>query len=94
MASLDARDLRKSMAVNFYGHQWVSSAAVQVMLQQGSGGLCYNISKAPLNPGAKLGPYVGQGCSSLMRQYAVEYEAHRIRTNAVNADRVAAICLT
>ena len=48
MASLDARDLRKSMAVNFYGHQWVSSAAVQVMLQQGSGGsLLYNISKAP-----------------------------------------------
>jgi len=91
MAACPPDDLHKSMAVNFYGHQWASSAAVKVMLVQNTGGsLLYNISKAPLNPGPKLGPYAiaKSAALALMRQYAVEYGSHGIRANAVNADRV------
>ena len=91
MASCSVEDLQKSMSVNFYGHQWVSSTAVTIMLQQQTGGsLLYNISKAPLNPGPKLGPYAiaKSAALALMRQYAVEYGEHGIRANAVNADRV------
>merc|ERR1711865_986856 len=80
------------MAVNFYAHQLVSSSAVRIMQRQKSTGGCllYNISKAPLNPGAKLGPYcVAKAAAlALMRQYAIEYGSAGIRANAVNPDRV------
>ena len=91
MATCPPEDLIKSMAVNFYGHQWTSSAAVKIMLNQNIGGsLLYNISKAPLNPGPALGPYAiaKSAALALMRQYAVEYGKDGIRANAVNADRV------
>ena len=91
MAACPPEDLIKSMNVNFYGHQNASSAAVNIMLQQDTGGsLLYNISKAPLNPGPQLGPYAiaKSAALALMRQYAVEYGNKGIRANAVNADRV------
>lgn len=91
IASVDHASLRKSMDINFYGHQWVSSAGVRRMVAQGLGGaLLYNISKAPLNPGPKLGPYCVAKAAALglMRQYCVEYGERGIRANAVNADRV------
>ena len=91
MASCSPEILEKSMNVNFYGHQWVSSTATTIMLEQNTGGsLLFNISKAPLNPGPKLGPYAiaKSAALALMRQYAVDYGKHGIRANAVNADRV------
>jgi len=91
MAACEPPVLDKSMAINFYAHQWVSATAVTIMLQQQLGGsLLYNISKAPINPGPKLGPYAiaKSAALALMRQYAVEYGKHGIRANAVNADRV------
>jgi len=91
IASVEPSQLDLSMNVNFLGHQWVSSAAVRHMVAQETGGcLLYNVSKAPLNPGPKLGPYVIAKAATLalMRQYCVEYGDRKIRSNAVNADRV------
>ena len=61
------------------------------MIAQNIGGsLLYNVSKAPLNPGAKLGPYcIAKAATlALMRQYAIEYGKYGIRANAVNPDRI------
>jgi len=91
IASVDPAQLALSMNVNFLGHQFVSSAAVRRMVTQGSGGcLLFNVSKAPLNPGAKLGPYcIAKAATlALMRQYTVDYSHRLIRSNCVNADRV------
>ena len=97
MASCARDVLEKSMNINFFSHQWITSAVVRMlfenifaresffdlhrlfitivlalkenvhthisskkgtMIEQNMGGsLLYNVSKAPLNPGAKLGPY-------------------------------------
>tara|TARA_B110000008_G_C16495458_1_gene373896 strand:- start:96 stop:542 length:447 start_codon:yes stop_codon:yes gene_type:complete len=79
------------MNINFFGHQIVSSSVVQCMLAQGVGGsLLYNVSKAPLNPGPQLGPYVVAKAATLalMRQYAIEYGTNGITSNGVNPDRV------
>ena len=50
----------------------------------------YNVSKAPLNPGPQLGPYAVAKAATLalMRQYAIEYGAFGITSNAVNPDRI------
>ena len=91
MASCPPEDLMKSMKINFLGHQWVTSAVVRAMQAQGTGGcLLFNVSKAPINPGPQLGPYAVAKAATLalMRQYAVEYGAYGIRSNAVNPDRV------
>jgi rhamnose utilization protein RhaD (predicted bifunctional aldolase and dehydrogenase)/NAD(P)-dependent dehydrogenase (short-subunit alcohol dehydrogenase family) len=91
MASCPPETLMKSMNINFLGHQWVSAAVVQTMLAQGTGGgLLYNVSKAPLNPGPQLGPYAVAKAATLalMRQYAIEYGAFGITSNAVNPDRI------
>jgi NAD(P)-dependent dehydrogenase (short-subunit alcohol dehydrogenase family) len=89
--------LRQSFEVNFYGHQRVAQAAVKIMLAQGTGGcLLFNVSKQAVNPGPDFGPYGLPKAATLflMRQYAVDYGAHGIRANAVNADRVRSGLLT
>ena len=132
MASCARNVLEKSMNINFFSHQWITSAVVRMlfekmcfyeriffdlhhlfitivlalkenvhththfiekgtMIEQNMGGsLLYNVSKAPLNPGAKLGPYcIAKAATlALMRQYALEYGKHGIRANAVNPDRI------
>ncbi|HMI93065.1 MAG TPA: bifunctional aldolase/short-chain dehydrogenase, partial [Polyangiales bacterium] len=83
--------LEQSFAINFYAHQWVASAASEVMRRQGRGGfLLFNASKAAFNPGAGFGPYALPKAAliALMKQYALELGPHGIRSNAVNADRV------
>jgi rhamnose utilization protein RhaD (predicted bifunctional aldolase and dehydrogenase)/NAD(P)-dependent dehydrogenase (short-subunit alcohol dehydrogenase family) len=83
--------LRQSFELNFFAHQSVAKAAVTVMLAQGTGGcLLFNASKQPLNPGPDFGPYglPKAALIALMRQYAIDYGADGIRSNAVNADRV------
>ena len=61
------------------------------MLAQGMGGcLLFNVSKQAINPGPNFGPY-GLPKAALLflsRQYALDYGAAGIRSNAVNADRI------
>jgi rhamnose utilization protein RhaD (predicted bifunctional aldolase and dehydrogenase)/NAD(P)-dependent dehydrogenase (short-subunit alcohol dehydrogenase family) len=91
IGEVDEAVLRKSFEVNFYGHQRVAQAAVNIMLAQGTGGcLLFNVSKQAVNPGANFGPYGLPKAATLflVRQYAVDYGADGIRANAVNADRI------
>jgi len=91
IASVQHDQLALSMNVNFFGHHFIASAAIRRIVVQGSGGsLLFNVSKAPLNPGPRLGPYAiaKAAALALMRQIAVEYGDRQIRSNAVNADRV------
>ncbi|MFQ5689181.1 MAG: bifunctional aldolase/short-chain dehydrogenase [Gemmatimonadota bacterium] len=89
--------LRESFELNFFGHQRVARAAVGVLLRQGTGGsLLFNVSKQALNPGREFGPYGTPKAATLalMRQYALDYGAEGIRSNAVNADRIRSGLLT
>ena len=77
--------LRKSFELNFFGHQRVAQAAVQIMLAQGTGGcLLFNVSKQAVNPGPNFGPYGLPKAATLflVRQYALDYGADGIRANA------------
>ncbi len=89
--------LRRSFELNFFAHQSVAQAAVSIMLRQGTGGvLLFNVSKQAINPGPDFGPYglPKAATLALMRQYAVDYGAQRIRANGVNADRIRTGLLT
>lgn len=92
--------LRQSFELNFFAHQYVSAGAVRVFMKQNQilcpgaplmgGCLLFNTSKASVNPGPNFGPYAIAKAATLalMKQYALEYGVHQIRSNAVNADRV------
>ena len=89
--------LRRSFELNFFAHQLVAKTAVGIMARQGTGGvLLFNASKQAVNPGPDFGPYglPKAATLSLMRQYAVDYGAQGIRSNAVNADRIRSGLLT
>ena len=61
------------------------------MKAQAIGGcLLFNASKQAVNPGADFGPYGLPKAATLFlsRQYALDYGADGIRSNAVNADRI------
>jgi NAD(P)-dependent dehydrogenase (short-subunit alcohol dehydrogenase family) len=91
MAGVDEHELRESFELNFFAHQFVAAAAVRAFLGQRTGGqLIFNASKSAFNPGPELGPYTLPKAAliALMKQYALDYGAHGIRSNAVNADRV------
>jgi len=97
IGEVDENILRKSFELNFYGHQRVAQAAVEIMLAQGTGGcLLFNVSKQAVNPGPNFGPYgiPKAAALALMRQYALDYGADGIRANAVNADRIRSGLLT
>lgn len=97
IGTVDEAVLRESFELNFYGHQRVAQAAVDVMTKQGFGGvLLFNISKQAINPGPDFGPYglPKAATLALMRQYAVDYGAQGIRSNGVNADRIRSGLLT
>jgi len=75
----------------------VAQEAVRIMLRQGTGGvLLFNLSKQAVNPGANFGPYGLPKAATmlLMRQYALDYGEHGIRSNGVNADRIRSGLLT
>ena len=83
--------LRESFELNFFSHQNVAQVAVKIMRLQGKGGvLLFNASKQAVNPGANFGPYGLPKAATLFlsRQYAIDYGAEGIRSNAVNADRI------
>jgi NAD(P)-dependent dehydrogenase (short-subunit alcohol dehydrogenase family) len=89
--------LRESFELNFFAHQTVAQQAVKIMLAQGTGGcLLFNVSKQAVNPGPNFGPYglPKAATLALMRQYALEYGAQGIRSNAVNADGIRGGLLT
>ncbi|MSP51214.1 MAG: bifunctional aldolase/short-chain dehydrogenase [Alphaproteobacteria bacterium] len=89
--------LRQSFELNFFSHQTVAKNAVRIMRAQGTGGcLLFNVSKQAVNPGPDFGPYGLPKAATLFlsRQYALDYGAEGIRSNAVNADRVLTGMLT
>ncbi len=97
IGTVDEQVLRDSFELNFYGHQRVAQAAVEIFSKQGFGGvLLFNVSKQAVNPGPDFGPYglPKAATLSLMRQYAVDHGAEGIRSNAVNADRIRSGLLT
>jgi rhamnose utilization protein RhaD (predicted bifunctional aldolase and dehydrogenase)/NAD(P)-dependent dehydrogenase (short-subunit alcohol dehydrogenase family) len=97
IGEVDEAVLKQSFEVNFYGHQRVAQNAVRIMRAQGTGGcLLFNVSKQAINPGPRFGPYGLPKAATLflVRQYALDYGAAGIRSNAVNADRVRSGLLT
>jgi NAD(P)-dependent dehydrogenase (short-subunit alcohol dehydrogenase family) len=89
--------LRRSFELNFFAHQSVAQNAVRIMRAQGTGGcLLFNTSKQAVNPGRDFGPYGLPKATTLflMKQYALDYGADGIRSNAVNADRIRSGLLT
>ena len=97
IGEIDDALLRKSFELNFFAHQSAAQNAVRIMLEQGTGGvLLFNASKQAVNPGAKFGAYGLPKAATLFlsRQYALEYGADGIRSNAVNADRIRSGLLT
>lgn len=91
MAGYETASLRESFDINLFAHQWLASAATEIFRLQSNGGfLLFNASKAAFNPGADFGPYALPKAAliALMRQYAIEGGDDRIRSNAVNADRI------
>jgi rhamnose utilization protein RhaD (predicted bifunctional aldolase and dehydrogenase)/NAD(P)-dependent dehydrogenase (short-subunit alcohol dehydrogenase family) len=89
--------LRASFELNFFAHQHAAQAAVAIMGRQKTGGvLLFNASKQAVNPGPNFGPYglPKAAVIALARQYAVEYGAEGIRSNAINADRIRSGLLT
>ncbi|MBL8577357.1 MAG: bifunctional aldolase/short-chain dehydrogenase [Mesorhizobium sp.] len=97
IGEIDDALLRKSFELNFFAHQTAAQNAVRIMREQGTGGaLLFNASKQAVNPGAKFGAYGLPKAATLFlsRQYALEYGADGIRSNAVNADRIRSGLLT
>jgi rhamnose utilization protein RhaD (predicted bifunctional aldolase and dehydrogenase)/NAD(P)-dependent dehydrogenase (short-subunit alcohol dehydrogenase family) len=97
IGEVDEDTLRKSFELNFFAHQAVARNAVHIMLAQGTGGcLLFNTSKQAINPGKEFGPYGLPKAATLflMKQYALDYGKHGIRSNAVNADRIRSGLLT
>jgi rhamnose utilization protein RhaD (predicted bifunctional aldolase and dehydrogenase)/NAD(P)-dependent dehydrogenase (short-subunit alcohol dehydrogenase family) len=89
--------LRQSFELNFFAHQSVAQNAVRIMRAQGTGGcLLFNVSRQAVSPGPNAGPYGLPKAATLflMRQYALEYGADGIRSNAVNADGIRGGLLT
>ena len=67
------------------------------MKAQGLGGcLLFNVSKQAVNPGPDFGAYGTSKAAllALVRQYALEHGADRIRVNALNPDRIRSGLLT
>ncbi|MCT7373647.1 bifunctional aldolase/short-chain dehydrogenase [Chelativorans salis] len=97
IGELDDATLRKSFELNFFAHQSVARNAVRIFRMQKTGGvLLFNTSKQAINPGANFGAYGLPKAATLFlsRQYALDYGAEGIRSNAVNADRIRSGLLT
>jgi rhamnose utilization protein RhaD (predicted bifunctional aldolase and dehydrogenase)/NAD(P)-dependent dehydrogenase (short-subunit alcohol dehydrogenase family) len=91
IGDVDSATLRQSFELNFFAHQTLASEAVKLFQKQKAGGvLLFNASKAAFNPGKDFGPYALPKATviALMKQYALDYGAEGIRSNAINADRI------
>jgi rhamnose utilization protein RhaD (predicted bifunctional aldolase and dehydrogenase)/NAD(P)-dependent dehydrogenase (short-subunit alcohol dehydrogenase family) len=97
IGEIDEKLLRKSFEINFFAHQSVAQNALRLFkLQKTGGALLFNASKQAVNPGANFGAYGLPKAATLFlsRQYALEYGAIGVRSNAVNADRIRSGILT
>jgi rhamnose utilization protein RhaD (predicted bifunctional aldolase and dehydrogenase)/NAD(P)-dependent dehydrogenase (short-subunit alcohol dehydrogenase family) len=97
IGEVDEAALRQSFELNFFGHQRAAQAAVRILGAQRTGGcLLFNASKQAVNPGLNFGPYGLPKAATLFlaRQYALDYGAEGIRSNALNADRIRSGLLT
>jgi rhamnose utilization protein RhaD (predicted bifunctional aldolase and dehydrogenase)/NAD(P)-dependent dehydrogenase (short-subunit alcohol dehydrogenase family) len=97
IGELDDATLRTSFELNFFAHQNVAQNAVRIFgIQQTGGVLLFNTSKQAVNPGPNFGAYGVPKAATLFlsRQYALDYGAMGIRSNAVNADRIRSGLLT
>ena len=97
IGSVDSKILRQSFELNFWSHQTVAQETVKIMTKQKTGGcLLFNVSKQAINPGRNFGPYGLPKAATLflMKQYALDHSKDRIRSNAVNADRIRSGLLT
>src|SRR5690606_27263285 len=97
IGEIDDTLLRRSFELNFFAHQTAAQNAVRIFKEQGTGGvLLFNTSKQAVNPGANFGAYGLPKAATLFlsRQYALDYGALGIRSNAVNADRIRSGLLT
>lgn len=97
LATVADEVFQKSFALNMWGHHHMARAVTRVMTAQNTGGaLVFNVSKQALNPGPDFGPYgtAKAALLALMRQYAIEFGAAGITSNAVNADRIRTGLLT
>jgi rhamnose utilization protein RhaD (predicted bifunctional aldolase and dehydrogenase)/NAD(P)-dependent dehydrogenase (short-subunit alcohol dehydrogenase family) len=91
MGEVDMKTLRASFELNFFAHQVLASEALQRFMMQKTGGvLLFNASKAAFNPGKNFGPYALPKAAlvALTKQYALDYGANGVRSNAINADRI------
>lgn len=91
IGEVDEQVLRDSFELNFFAHQRVAQSAVRVMRAQKTGGvLLFNVSRQAIYQGPNAGPYGLPKAATLflMKQYALEYGAEGIRSNAVNADGI------
>ena len=91
IGKVNSKILKESFDLNFYAHQYLSQACIDIMLKQQTGGvLLFNITKQAINPGNNFGPYGIPKASTLflMRQYTLEYGKFGIRSNGVNPDRI------
>jgi rhamnose utilization protein RhaD (predicted bifunctional aldolase and dehydrogenase)/NAD(P)-dependent dehydrogenase (short-subunit alcohol dehydrogenase family) len=91
IGEVDPHILRDSFELNFWAHQWVAQNAVRIMRAQRTGGcLLFNVSRQAISQGPNAGPYGLPKAATLflMKQYALEYAAEGIRSNAVNADGI------
>src|SRR5205085_5792381 len=97
IGEVDEKTLRDSFELNFFAHQKVAQNAVRIMRAQGTGGcLLFNVSRQAVAQGPNAGPYGLPKAATLflMKQYALEYGAEKIRANAVNADGIRGGLLT
>ena len=97
IGEVDEKTLRDSFELNFFAHQSVAQNAVRIMRAQGTGGcLLFNVSRQAVAQGPNAGPYGLPKAATLflMKQYALEYGAEKIRANAVNADGIRGGLLT
>ncbi|MGE0260819.1 MAG: bifunctional aldolase/short-chain dehydrogenase [Alphaproteobacteria bacterium] len=91
IGEIDEQMLRDSFELNFWAHQRVAQNAVRIMRAQRTGGvLLFNVSRQAISQGPNAGPYGLPKAATLflMKQYALEYAAEGIRSNAVNADGI------
>ncbi len=97
IGEVDDKVLRQSFELNFFAHQHVAQNAVRIMRAQQTGGvLLFNVSRQAISQGPNAGPYGLPKAATLflMKQYALEYAADGIRSNAVNADGIRSGLLT
>ncbi|MEM6382684.1 MAG: bifunctional aldolase/short-chain dehydrogenase [Pseudomonadota bacterium] len=97
LSDLEDEAVRASFELNFFAHLSMARAAASVMCRQGIGGqLLFNVSKQAVNPGKGFGAYGLPKATTLflVKQLALEFGAHNIRVNGINADRIRTGLLT